>query len=816
LNTSSGEILRTILNSLGVAAALCSRELSYVWVSDPYARWFGRRVDDIVGSPIASVVGADAMLALRPRFECVLAGQRVEYEDDVTLSGPGKRRVHAVYTPTYEDGSPEPTGWIAIVRDVTTERETARAARDGELAQQLVAALVESADDAILSKDVKSVVTSWNAGAERMFGYAASEVIGKSIRLIIPDDRQGEEDDLLARVTRGERVSHFETLRRHKDGRLIPVSITVSPIRLGSGEIVGASNITRDVTEHRRAAERTAFLSEVASVLAASLDYETTLKTIANLAVPYVADWCAVDICREGGAIERLAVAHVDPTKIGLAETIRRRYEDADTPYSVPYVVKYGTPALIPDITDEMIVESARGDQDRVNVIRTLGLSSYICVPLVAHGRTMGALTLATSVSGRHYAEADLEFAKDIGHRAALAVENARAYDEAQRASRLKDEFLATLSHELRTPLNAILGYSRMLRSGLIQPDRQDKAIDTIERNASALTQIVEDVLDVSRIISGKVRLDVQPVELPQVVEHAIESIMPAANAKQIRVHTIVDPRAAPVSGDPGRLQQVMWNLLSNAVKFTPRGGQLQVRVERVNSHIELVVSDSGIGIEPTFLPYLFERFRQADAGTTRERGGLGLGLAITRHLVEMHGGTIRAASGGRDTGATFTVSLPLMIVHPPATADVRVHPQAASALLATHVPDLHGITVLALDDDRDALNMVGEILEAAGARVTTVDSAAEALNALKTLRPDVIIADIGLPHMDGFEFVSQLRQSADSALRDVPAAALTAYARSEDRARALRSGFQIHLAKPIDPSELMAAVAALARRTGH
>ena len=814
MNPDPLALLRTIVDALGIAATQCSRDLKYLWASDSYAEWVGRPVHEIVNRDIGDVIGADAMAAIYPHIQRVLSGERVEYEEEVDFAGPGRRRIHAIYTPTL-DGNQLPNGWVALVTDVTTKRETERIAREGEMARHLLAALVESADDAIVSKNLNSIITSWNQGAERMFGYTAAEVTGTSIRLIIPEERQAEEDDLLSRISRGERVSHFETVRQHKEGRPIPVSLTVSPIRLSSGEIVGASNITRDITDQKRAAEQSAFLSEVASVLSGSLEYETTLKTIAALAVPYAADWCAVDICRDGGVIERLAVAHIDPSKIRLAEELRTRYEDAASPYSVPYVVTHGTAALVPHITDDMIVASAQGDEERIALIRSLGLFSYMCVPLVAHGRTVGALTFVTSESRRHYTEQDLVFAKDIAHRAALAVENARAYEEAQRASRLKDEFLATLSHELRTPLNAIVGYSRMLRAGLIQPERQDKAIDTIERNASALTQIVEDVLDVSRIISGKVRLDVQTVDLPEVVEHAVESIMPAANAKQIRVRTVIDPRAAPVSGDPGRLQQVMWNLLSNAVKFTPRGGQVQVRAERVNSHVELVVSDTGIGIQPAFVPHLFERFRQADASTTRERGGLGLGLAITRHLVEMHGGTIHAASAGQDTGATFTVRLPLMIVHPVATMERRIHPRGLSDQAFTHVPDLTGLRILAVDDDRDALTMIAEILAVAGAEITGVDSAAEALVALNGFRPDVIIADIGMPQMDGFQFIAELRQSSDLALRDIPVAALTAYARSEDRARSLRSGFQIHLAKPIDPAELMAAVAALARRTG-
>ncbi len=266
--------------------------------------------------------------------------------------------------------------------------------------------------------------------------------------------------------------------------------------------------------------------------------------------------------------------------------------------------------------------------------------------------------------SGRLYTDDDFRFAQDVAFRAALAVDNARAYNDAQAANRLKDEFLATLSHELRTPLNAILGYSRMLQSGMLTADKYAHALQTVERNATSLTQIVEDILDVSRIISGKIRLNVQPVDLPAVMSAAVETVMPAAEAKQIRVQTILDPRAAPISGDPDRMQQIVWNLVSNAVKFTPKHGVVQVRLERVNSHVEIVVSDTGTGITPDFLPHIFERFRQADSGTTREHAGIGLGLAIARHLVELHGGTIHAASDGRDKGSTFRVRLPVMIVH--------------------------------------------------------------------------------------------------------------------------------------------------------
>jgi CheY-like chemotaxis protein len=396
---------------------------------------------------------------------------------------------------------------------------------------------------------------------------------------------------------------------------------------------------------------------------------------------------------------------------------------------------------------------------------------------------------------------------------ASVALENARLYTSVQEASRIKDDFLASFSHELRTPLNAILGYARILRSGIVPPEKRDKAIETIERNATSLTQIVEDVLDVSRIVSGKIRLNVQPIEFPDVVRNAVDVITPAAEAKGIRIEMVLDPAATPISGDPERLQQVMWNLLSNAVKFTNKGGKVQVRLERVNSYVEVAVSDTGIGIAPEFLPHVFERFRQADAGISRERGGLGLGLAIARQLTEMHGGSIDVSSGGVNQGATFRVKIPIMIVHPARHAETRVHPRSAKGAPSLQLPSLRDVRVLAVDDEADALVLVSEVLQAAGARVRTASSAEEALKRLEEEVPDVVVTDLGMPHVDGFQFIDRLRRHRDPRVHSVPAAALTAYARSEDRTRALASGFQIHLAKPIDPSELVTTIASLAKR---
>ncbi|HVG55833.1 MAG TPA: ATP-binding protein [Vicinamibacterales bacterium] len=442
-----------------------------------------------------------------------------------------------------------------------------------------------------------------------------------------------------------------------------------------------------------------------------------------------------------------------------------------------------------------------------------LPVRSYLAVPVKGRGEVViGGLFFGHPEAAK-FTVHDERIAVGIAAWASVALENAQLYMNVQEASRLKDDFLAGLSHELRTPLNAILGYTRMLRSGVIAEDRKRKAIETIERNATSLTQIVEDVLDISRIVSGKIRLNVQRVDLPAIVRNAIDAVMPAADAKGVRVETVIDPEASPISGDPERLQQVLWNLLSNAIKFTNRGGKVQVRLERVNSHLELTVSDTGIGIAREFLPHVFERFRQADAGFTRERGGLGLGLSIARQLTELHGGTIEVSSAGLGHGSTFRVKIPVMLVHSLQDELPRVHPRARSSSPPSPEVSLDGIHVLAVDDEPDALALAAELLEDARARVTTARTVEEALEKLVTETPDVVVADLGMPQVDGFAFIEQLRHHANPRVREIPAVALTAYARSEDRMKALQAGFQIHLAKPVEPAELVTTIASLARR---
>jgi PAS domain S-box-containing protein len=794
--------------------ARCSRDLRYVFVSPAYAKMLGRSPAELQGRAIVDVMGPEGFATIRPFVERVLAGESLEYESDVTFAGVGTRSLHVVYKPDI-DAAGQVIGWIASIVDITDGQE-ARAARE------LLASIVDSSMDAIVTKDLNGIVTSWNAGAERLFGYTAAEMIGKPIRLLIPAERQSEEDDILARLRAGDRVEHFDTIRVAKDGRQLNISLSVSPVRNAAGTVIGASKIARDVTDVRRAeAERVRLLEEhaavtealnnVGAIVASDLDRDKVVQAVTDAATKLTtAEFGAFfyNVQNESGESYTLYTISGAPREAFSKFPMPRNTAVFESTFKGTGVVRSA------DITSDPRYghNAPHHGMPRGH----LAVRSYLAVPVKGRsGGVIGGLFFGHSEVGRFTAQHE-RLAVGVGAWASVALENARMFSMVQEASRLKDEFLATLSHELRTPLNAVLGYARLLRMGMVSADKQQKAIETIERNATSLTQIVEDVLDISRIVSGKIRLNVQPVDLPHTLQQAIDAVTVAADARGIRLEAVLDPDAGPVSGDPERLQQVFWNLLSNAVKFTNRGGRVQVRLQRIDSHIEISVADTGIGIPPEFLPHVFERFRQADASIARERGGLGLGLAIARQLAEMHGGSIEAASGGPGQGATFTVRLPLMIVHPGREEAARVSAPAAASTHAITGGDLHDLHVLAVDDDPDALRLMAELLESAGARVSSASSADEALRRLDSEAPDVIVTDLGMPGVDGYRLLERIRAHRNPRVRHAPAAALTAYARSDDRVRALRAGFQMHLAKPIDPRELVAAVGALRKRAAR
>jgi PAS domain S-box-containing protein len=518
---------------------------------------------------------------------------------------------------------------------------------DGLLLQARLAAIVDSSDDVIVSKTLDGIITSWNQAAERLFGWTAAEAIGQHITLIIPTERWAEEDDVLARIRRGERVDHFETVRVTRDGRLVDVSITVSPVRDGTGRIVGASKIARDISERRR------------------IEHE----------------------------------------------------------------------------------------------------------------------------------------------RAALLASTEEARQHAETLNRTKDQLLATVSHELRTPLNSIFGWARMMQSTEMEDHARMRAINAIIRNVSALGRLVEDLLDVSRIVTGRMRLDFQPLGFMTVVEAAMETVRPAANAKGVALAARTASPLDMIQGAPDRLQQVVWNLLMNAVKFTPAGGRVDVSVRRSGPMLELSVTDTGEGIPSDLLPYIFEPFRQGDSSSTRLHGGLGLGLALVRELVSLHGGQVRAESPGKGKGATFTVTLPLAssttgdpFTETPDDASGR-HRQAAV---------LQGVGVLVVDDDLEFLEMAAVMLRQAGADVRTASSTYGAYELVKSWKPSVVLTDLAMPVQDGFMLLGTMRATFSGR---VPVVAVTANATPESLARVAQAGFDLCLAKPVDPLELAGAIARVLQR---
>ncbi len=546
------------------------------------------------------------------------------------------------------------------------------------------------------------------------------------------------------------------------------------------------------------------FLSEASGVLAGSLDYEATLAAVTRLAVPHMADWASIDMLNPDGTFRRVGVAHVDSAKAELGWELSRRHPlSAHDPTGPGNVVRTGVPEVFADISDELLVDAVR-DPDVLRIIRSLGLVSSLCVPLKIGGRPAGAMTLVSAESRRRFGSADLAVAEELARRASTAIDNARAYREAKEANRLKDDFLATMSHELRTPLNAILGWSTMLRT---RPGTDvKKAIETIERNARAQVRLIEEILDISRIMTGKLKLDLKSLDLAGVVRASVDVVSPSAQAKGIALELRLAVETCPFYGDAGRLQQVCWNLLSNAIKFTPKAGRVRVSLVRTGSEVELTVEDTGRGIRADFLPVMFQRFRQADSSTTRTEGGLGIGLAIVGHLVELHGGTVIAASEGEGRGATFKVMLPVRAV---SAEEKRPAPPSS-----THEKLLSGLRVLVCEDDVDSRELLEEVLSGEGAIVRLAAEAGEAIDHLRDFHPDVLVSDIGLPLVDGYSLMRQIRELGPGEGGRIPAIALTAYAGVEDARRAFSAGYQLHVTKPVDPHELAATVANLAGRS--
>lgn len=645
-----------------------------------------------------------------------------------------------------------------------------------------------SIGDAVISTDAEGRVSFMNGVAESLTGWRQAEALGHPLpdvfHIVNEQSRQLAENAARRAMREGTIVGLANhTVLIAKDNTERPIDDSAAPIRSKEGEVVGSVLVFRDVTERHRVEE--ALRESQADSERQRRVYEAILTNTPDFAYVFDLD-------------HRFVYANEN-----LLKMWGRTWDDAigRTCLELDYEPWH---AAMHDREIEQVIVTRKPIRGEVPFAGTFGRRTYdyIFVPVLgANGEVEAVAGTTRDVTERKQAEAERE---------ELLASERIARAEAERASRLKEEFLATLSHELRTPLNAILGWIHILRKKPPTQETLDQGLIVIDRNARMQAQLIADLLDMSRIISGKMRIDVQRVELPVVIEAALDSVRPAADAKNVRIQSMLDPIADPVRGDPARLQQVVWNLLSNAVKFTPRGGRVQVVLARVDSHVEISVSDTGKGIKAEFLPHVFERFRQADSSTEREHVGLGLGLAIVKQLVEIHGGSVEVESEGEGKGSTFKVHLPLAIVH--ASKDVpSVHPKAGQLTsVQGDSPNLSGVRVLVVDDEPDAREVIKRVLEECNAEVVLAGSAHEALVAVEQERPDVILSDIGMPERDGYAFMNAVRRRGIK----IPAAALTAFARSEDRTRALRAGYQTHMAKPVDPAELLATVAALVHKT--
>ena len=555
-------------------------------------------------------------------------------------------------------------------------------------------------------------------------------------------------------------------------------------------------------------------LATAGALLSSSLDHRSTLHRLTRLLVPRMADWCAIQM-REGG-VDDVYVAHVDKER---TEPLRQLYREhpspPDTQHGHPHVLDTGEPELVSDGSPERMAEAA-GAPRQAELLRKLGVRSWLVLPLRAHGHVFGTLTLCYGDSERRYDDSDVAFAMELARSAAAAIDNAQLYELSQQArsrvdvaTRMKDEFVAMVSHELRTPLSVVVGWIKLLRASEVPADKREHAYAVMERNADALSRLVADLLDISRIITGKIRLDPAQVDLSSVVDMVIEGARFAAEAKQITVEARLDRKDSVIRADADRLQQVIGNLVWNAIKFTPKNGRVTIVLVRAQSELELSVEDTGEGMSPAFLPHVFEAFRQEEAGVWRKHGGLGLGLSIAKHLVEIHGGTISATSEGVGKGSRFVIRLPVGPLVS-GTLGIRRMPALETPSDADLMPSMRGLRVLIVDDERDARELISFVLERAEIEVRVAASAAEAMTALETFTPHVIVSDIGMPNEDGYTLIRRIRTLTAADKRNIPAIALTAYAHNENRTRALVEGFNAYLTKPVEPHALVRTVVEL------
>ncbi|MEH2320982.1 PAS domain S-box protein [Nostoc sp.] len=980
-------LLDALLGAAPVGVCFLDRELRYIRINQVFADINGLTIEEHLGRKFGEVLPKMAAEFERQLQRVLDTGEPlVNMEISGETRGQPKRYGYWLgnYYPV-NNAMGETVGIGIILADVTAAKQTQVALRESE---ERFRAMFNQAAVGITLVALDGRFLQINPALCEITGYSYEELIEMNFQEIThPDDLEVDWEN--GRRVLAKEISGYSLEKRYirKDGSIVWVNLTSSAVWDTKGLAKYALGIIEDISERKRVEATQNFLVEASTLLAASLDYEITLESVAHLAVPTLADWCIVDVFQADWSSKQIAIAIADPTKLNTLDEIRRRYRPKSRAKHLMQQLQLGISVFYPELSESHHLQMAQ-DDEHLQLLRSLGIRSLMVIPVRSRGQLFGAISFFTAESGRYYQQTDLALAEDIARRAATAIDNARLYQETQQAkqaaersvnctvllqritaalsealtpqqvadvvvnqgitalsatagsvvllaggttlkivqaigypqsvidtwasfpittpnqiaetvrtrqpiflenlaamiakypnladvvtltgnnawasipliaegkiigalelsfataqifneedrgfiltigqqcgqaiaraqlyeaektaraqaetaNRIKDEFLAVLSHELRTPLNPILGWAKLLRTRKFDEATRIRALETIERNAKLQTQLIGDLLDVSRILQGKVRLNLYAVDLKVAIASALETVRLAAEAKSIEIKTVLSNDIGKVLGDSDRLQQVMWNLLSNAVKFTPTEGLVEVRLEQVGLDVQIQVIDTGKGINPEFLPYVFDYFRQADAKTTRVFGGLGLGLAIVRHLVELHGGTVQAESLGEGQGATFTVRLPLL-----KNSELRVSSDEASEPeLTTEETLLAGVQILLVDDQADVREFFSFALEQYGATVTAVESATEALETLAQSKPDILLSDIGMPLMDGYMLLGEVRKLPPEQGGQIPAIALTAYAGEINYNQAMAAGFQKHLPKPVDPVELATAI---------
>lgn len=775
------------------AAIMASGQILYDWNTKTNELTYGGAVEKTLGYAPDELNGG-----LKEWIELVHPEDRASFEQEIRRVTDTQGIFNLTYRVRRKDGAyitVEDTGhffqdsqgravrMIGFVANVTERKQA-------EEANAYLAAIVGSSEDAIIGRTLDGIITSWNRGAEQVFGYTAQEAIGQQLAMLIPEDRRNEEYEILDQLRQGQRVEHFVTKRVTRTGQVIDVSVSTSPIRDSSGKLIGASAVSRDITARQRAE------AEVRR-------NEERLRLAVDAAHLGTWDWDITNNHLIWGGYHGQLFGLPDQTEVSYSDFLNIVHPD-DRP-----LLTQATARAIKDSEEYNLDFRIITPEGNVRWMHDQGF-----VYRNEQGKAVRMIGVVQDVTASKRAEVEREL---------RLMQERELREVAEAASRSKDEFLAVISHELRSPLNAMLGWTRVLQGRLNDTETLAHGLDVIERSARSQQRLIEDLLDTARIISGKLRLETGPVDLITVINNALEVVRPAADARHIELSCVFDNRADLITGDADRLQQVVWNLLSNAIKFTPENGRVELKLERVDPYAQITVSDTGQGINQEFLPHIFNRFHQADSSSTRRHGGLGLGLALVRHLVELHGGTVSVKSEGLGKGAVFSVKLPLRAIRVRANEFGKaIERNTTSEMVNSPSPQmtLSGLRVLVIDDNDDAREMVSILLGQLGADVSVTESAQEAyLRMFSNDAPqfDVLISDLSMPEMDGYEFIKQVRLTErEKNWNQTPAIALTAFGRPEDNLQALLAGFQTHLTKPVELSELAIVITTLTGRAGQ